>query len=64
MQTTTLEGGRDWDIWAQEGETGYDNEVTKGAELVPMVDFGFVHARGHHRLPVAGRCPPVRSRER
>ena len=35
VQTTTLEGGRDWDIWAQEGETGYDNEVTKGAELVP-----------------------------
>jgi hypothetical protein len=45
VQTTTLEGGRDWDIWAQEGETGYDNEVTKGAEMVPMVDFGFVHVR-------------------
>jgi hypothetical protein len=43
VQTTTLEGGRDWDIWAQEGATGYDNEVTKGAEPVPMVDFGFVH---------------------
>ncbi len=45
VQTTTLEGGRDWDIWAQEGETGYDNEVTKGAELVPMVDFGFVKVK-------------------
>jgi hypothetical protein len=45
VQTTTLEGGRDWDIWSQEGETGYDNEVVKGAEMVPMVQFGFVHTK-------------------
>ncbi len=42
VQTTSLEGGHDHDIWSQEGETGFDNEVTKGAELVPMVQFGFV----------------------
>ncbi len=41
VQTTTLEGAMDWDIWIQEGETGYDNEVLKGGELVPMVQFGF-----------------------
>ncbi|RNM15781.1 hypothetical protein EFL26_06255 [Nocardioides pocheonensis] len=45
VQTTTLEGGRDHDMWFQEGETGYDNEVTKGAELVPMVQFGFVRPK-------------------
>ena len=36
MQTTTLEGGHDHDIWQQEGETGYDTEQRKGAELVPQ----------------------------
>ena len=45
VQTTTLEGGHDHDIWAQEGETGFDTEVTKGAELVPMVQFGFVRTQ-------------------
>ncbi len=43
IQTTTLEGGHDHDIWQQEGETGYDTEQRKGAELVPSVQFGFVH---------------------
>ena len=42
VQTTTLEGGHDHDIWSQEGATGYDTEQTKGAELVPSVQFGFV----------------------
>lgn len=41
-QTTTLEGNFDWDIWVQEGDTGYDTEQTLGAEKVPYVDFGFV----------------------
>jgi hypothetical protein len=26
-QTNTLEGGHDWDIWTQEGDTGYDTEM-------------------------------------
>jgi hypothetical protein len=42
VQTTTLEGGHDHDIWEQENSTGYDTEQTKGAELVPAVQFGFV----------------------
>ncbi len=42
VQTTTLEGAKDWDTWVQEGETGYDNEVLKGGEPVPLVQFGFV----------------------
>jgi len=42
VQTTTLEGGHDFDIWSQEGATGFDTEQTKGAELVPSVQFGFV----------------------
>jgi hypothetical protein len=41
VQTTTLEGALDWDIWVQEGETGFDNELLKGGEPVPMVQFGF-----------------------
>lgn len=42
VQTTTLEGGHDHDIWSQEGATGFDTEQSKGAELVPSVQFGFV----------------------
>ncbi len=45
VQTTTLEGGHDFDIWSQEGATGFDTEQTKGAELVPSVQFGFVHTQ-------------------
>ncbi len=44
-QTTTLEGGHDWDIWTQEGDTGYDTEQTVGQELQPAVQFGFVRAK-------------------
>ncbi len=42
FQTTTLEGGHDWDIWTQEGDLGYDTEQTIGQEMVPAVQFGFV----------------------
>ena len=45
VQTTTLEGAHDHDIWEQEGATGYDTEQTKGAELVPAVKFGFVRTQ-------------------
>ncbi|MET8846784.1 SdrD B-like domain-containing protein [Amycolatopsis sp. NPDC004625] len=44
-QTTTLEGAHDWDIWTQEGDTGFDTEQTVGAEPVPAVDFGFVRPK-------------------
>ncbi len=56
VQTTTLEGGHDHDIWSQEGATGYDNEVTKGAEPVPMVQFGFVRTKA---LPVPATGAPT-----
>ena len=42
IQTTTLEGGHDWDSWNQEGGTGYDTERVVGGERTPPVDFGFV----------------------
>ncbi len=45
VQTTTLEGGHDHDIWSQEGATGFDTEMLKGNELVPSVQFGFVKTR-------------------
>src|SRR4051794_18401095 len=56
VQTTTLEGGHDHDIWQQEGETGNDTEQTKGAELVPSVQFGFVRTQAV-RLPSRGPAP-------
>ncbi|MGA8978494.1 MAG: SdrD B-like domain-containing protein, partial [Pedococcus sp.] len=45
VQTTTLEGAHDHDIWIQEGSTGLDTEVVKGAEPVPAVQFGFVRTK-------------------
>jgi hypothetical protein len=56
VQTTTLEGGHDHDIWSQEGATGYDTEQTKGAELVPSVQFGFVRTQ-NIALPRRGPAP-------
>jgi hypothetical protein len=54
VQTTTLEGGHDHDIWSQEAATGFDTEQTKGAELVPAVQFGFVRTLA---LPVLATPP-------
>ena len=42
IETTTLEGGHDWDTWNQEGATGYDTELIVGGERVTPVTFGFV----------------------
>ena len=42
VQTTTLEGGHDWDTWNIEGGTGYDTELIVGGERVSPVAHGFV----------------------
>ncbi|KQU69438.1 IPT/TIG domain-containing protein [Phycicoccus sp. Root101] len=54
VQTTTLEGAHDHDIWIQEGSTGLDTEIVKGAEPVPAVQFGFVRTKA---LPSGTRAP-------
>lgn len=55
VQTTTLEGAKDHDIWIQEGETGLDNEVLKAGEPVPMVQFGFAEKQA---INVPANNPP------
>ena len=57
VQTTTLEGGHDHDIWIQEGDTGYDSEFTKGAEPVPATLFGFVRVKA---LPASSATGEVK----
>ncbi|MGZ5287960.1 MAG: SdrD B-like domain-containing protein [Actinomycetota bacterium] len=42
IQTTTLEGNHDWDVWPMEGDTGLDTEFAVAAEPVPIAIFGFV----------------------
>ena len=42
IQTTTLEGGHDWDTWNLEGGTGYDTELIVGGERTTPVVAGFV----------------------
>ena len=54
VQTTTLEGAHDHDIWIQEGSTGLDTEIVKGAEPVPAVQFGFVKTK---TLPSGAKAP-------
>jgi len=49
IQTTTLEGGHDWDTWNMEGSTGFDTELVVGGEATPFVHFGFV--RQQNLLP-------------
>ena len=56
VQTTTLEGAHDHDIWIQEGETGYDTEQVKGGERVPHVQFGFVRTQA---VSVPATNPPT-----
>jgi len=57
VQTTTLEGGHDHDIWSQEGATGFDTEQTKGNEPVPSVQFGFVKTQAMTLLNPGGVVP-------
>ena len=45
VQTTTLEGGHDWDTWLQEGATGYDTEFIFAGEPFPWTMFGFVRPK-------------------
>jgi hypothetical protein len=44
LQTTTLEGNHDHDVWVMPNDTGLDTELVVGGEAVPFVDFGFVAA--------------------
>ncbi|MBI4933608.1 MAG: IPT/TIG domain-containing protein [Actinobacteria bacterium] len=52
IQTTTLEGGHDWDTWNMEGSTGFDTELVVGGEATPFVYFGYV--KRQNALPASG----------
>ncbi len=57
-QTTTLEGAHDWDIWVQEGDTGFDTERASAASRCRRCDFGFVAPQGAARhAPRPARSP-------
>ena len=42
IQTTTLEGNHDFDVWVMPADTGMDSEMVVGGEPVPFVNLGFV----------------------
>jgi hypothetical protein len=44
VQTTTLEGNHDFDVWATGNDQGVDTELVVGGEPVPFVHFGFTLA--------------------
>jgi len=55
IQTTTLEGNHDFDVWIMPNDTGYDSELVVGGEPVPFVLFGFVSKKP---APSSWVCPP------
>jgi hypothetical protein len=56
LQTTTLEGNHDHDVWVMPNDTGLDTELVVGGEAVPFVDFGFVAATSQPAAWAKG-CP-------
>ncbi len=57
VQTTTLEGGHDWDTWIMEGATGYDTEFLYQNELFPWAFFGFVKPTFRQLNPTTTSLP-------
>ncbi|MBX0329237.1 hypothetical protein K2Z83_16305 [Oscillochloris sp. ZM17-4] len=53
IQTATLEGNHDWDVWVQEGSTGYDTEFAVAGEPFPWVPFGFVQPTANPQNGIA-----------
>jgi hypothetical protein len=58
VQTTTLEGNHDFDVWVMANSTGLDTEMVVGGEPVPFVSFGFVPPR-QFPAPAAGQTAPT-----
>ncbi len=57
IQTSTLEGAHDWDVWAYEGFQGNDPEVIQNGAPIAVAQFGFVRPTalaGHPDMPVTG----------
>jgi hypothetical protein len=45
VQTTTLEGSHDHDVWVMNADTGLDTEMVIGGEPVPWVQFGYIEPK-------------------
>lgn len=57
IQSTTLEGNKDWDTWIQEGATGFDTEFVTAGEAFPFTIFGYVKPTaytGTVDMPISG----------
>jgi SdrD B-like protein/IPT/TIG domain-containing protein len=62
IQTTTLEGGLDFDIWAWEGWSGYDPELIVSSGPVAAAWFGFVQPTPFGACPAGPACGRVQGR--
>jgi hypothetical protein len=54
VQTTTLEGNHDHEVWIMPANTGLDTELVVSGEAVPFVQFGFTPATP---APDTWACP-------
>jgi hypothetical protein len=57
IQTSTLEGALDHDVWVIPDDTGFDSELVVGGEAVPWVQFGFVDPQATTYLINPQFCP-------
>jgi hypothetical protein len=57
VQTTTLEGAHDFDIWVMPNDSGFDTEMVVGGEPVPFVHFGFVPPKDFTPPPAGVTAP-------
>ena len=48
IQTTTLEGNHDYDVWLFEGDTGFSTIFARGGEPTPDPIFGYVRPLHNH----------------
>ncbi len=59
IQTTTLEGNHDYDVWLMEGDAGYSTIFAQGGEPTPDAIFGFVKPL-HNGAPLSGAAGHIK----
>jgi hypothetical protein len=59
VQTTTLEGAHDFDVWVMANDAGNDTELVVGGEPVAFVQFGYVNGYVNFPPTPVGVTPPA-----
>ncbi len=60
IQTSTLEGGHDWDTWLFEGYSGNDTELIVNGGPVAVAAIGYVKPRSTFLFPCGSNCGEIK----